>query len=177
VGASAYDHARGLGLKAIGLNGGEASHATDTSGRLGFANKRAEWHWHMREVLDPANGYDVALPPDPELLADLCAARWKPTPRGIQVEPKEQIMERIGRSPDCGEAVIYAFADDAGKGAGYAAWLKEQATGEVATRAESGGEPNHQACRLKGRAFWRPVEVEGRWTCNRCGEDLGPVTR
>lgn len=37
--------------------------------------------------------------------------KWRLTPRVIQVEPKEEIKERLGRSPDCGEAVTYAFAD------------------------------------------------------------------
>jgi hypothetical protein len=60
----------------------------------------------------------VALPPDPELRADLCAPLWKLTPRGIQIESKEDritesgikesgIKSRLGRSPDKGEAVVY----------------------------------------------------------------------
>jgi hypothetical protein len=49
-------------------------------------NQRAEWWWGMREDLDPASGQDLALPPDPELKADLCAPRWKLTARGIQIE-------------------------------------------------------------------------------------------
>jgi hypothetical protein len=49
------------------------------------------------------------LPDDRELLADLCAPRWEPTSRGIKIESKEEIIERIGRSPDKGDAAIYAF--------------------------------------------------------------------
>jgi hypothetical protein len=112
AGASVYDHAVGLRLSARALNGSEGSDATDKSGKLTFVNKRAEWYWSFREALDPANGQDVALPPDTELLADLCAARWKATPRGVQIESKDDIKKRIGRSPDVGEAVLYAFAAD-----------------------------------------------------------------
>jgi len=60
----------------------------------------------------------VALPPDPELRADLCAPMWTLTPRGILIESKEDrvtetgvkvsgIKSRLGRSPDKGEAVVY----------------------------------------------------------------------
>jgi hypothetical protein len=76
----------------------------------------------MRELLDPANGHEIALPPDPELKSDLCSARWEMSPRGIKIEPKYCnnpqsssnnccIRHRIGRSPDVGEACIYAYAE------------------------------------------------------------------
>lgn len=112
AGSSVFDHARGLKLKAIEMNGSAKTEALDKSGKLGFYNKRAEWHWKLREALDPSSGQDLALPPDPQMRADLCAPRWRPTPRGIQVEPKEDIVKRIGRSPDRGEAVIYACATE-----------------------------------------------------------------
>ena len=71
----------------------------------------------MREALHPEKGDDLALPPDPELLSDLCAPRWKLKPQGIQVEPKEGskddpesgIIKRIGRSPNKGDAAVYAL--------------------------------------------------------------------
>jgi hypothetical protein len=108
VGASAYDSLRGNDVNVFGFVGSNASKARDRSGRLGFANKRAEAWWHMRELLDPAYGEEIALPPDPELLSDLCAPRWGMTVRGVKVEDKDEIGERIGRSPDCGDAVVYA---------------------------------------------------------------------
>lgn len=112
AGTSVYDQARVLKLNVKPMNGSEASDATEKTGQMGFVNKRAEWHWHLRELLDPSSGQDIALPPDRELLVDLCAPRWQVTPRGIKVELKEEIKKRIGRSPDVGEAVIYAFAND-----------------------------------------------------------------
>lgn len=107
AGSSVYDHAKSLGLQVVALNGAEASSARDRSGKLGFVNKRAEWHWKMRELLDPAYGATLALPPDPQLRADLCAPRWSYRTR-VQIEPKDDIKARIGRSPDRGEAVMYA---------------------------------------------------------------------
>ena len=78
------------------------------SNRLRFRNRRAMIHWRFRESLDPITGDNIALPPDPELKADLCAPMWKLTPGGILVEEKLEIKKRIGRSPDKGDAVIYA---------------------------------------------------------------------
>jgi len=75
-------------------------------------NKRAESIWKLREALDPnqEGGAVVALPPDPELKADLAAFRWMLKPNGIQIEGKEEIKKRIGRSPDRGEAVVMCLA-------------------------------------------------------------------
>jgi hypothetical protein len=73
-------------------------------------NVRAEMYWRFREALDPDGGADVALPPGNELVADLCAARYKVLAGGIiQIEEKQRIKERIGRSPDVGEAVMLAW--------------------------------------------------------------------
>lgn len=108
VGASVYDAAKANGIKAVALNGSAQSKSKDRTRQLTFRNKRAEWHWKFREMLDPQYGDGVALPPDRELRADLCAPRWKLTVNGVQVEDKEEIMKRIERSPDVGESVIYA---------------------------------------------------------------------
>ena len=45
---------------------------------------------------------------DPELLADLCAPKWSLSTAGILIESKDEIAERIGRSTDCGDAVVMA---------------------------------------------------------------------
>jgi hypothetical protein len=77
---------------------------------LGFVNLRAFWWWMMRNALDPASGENLALPPDRALRIDLTAPRWKITARGIQVEAKEDLIKRIGRSPDLGDSAVYALA-------------------------------------------------------------------
>ncbi len=110
VGASVYDLAVGAGLDAYALDARSASDARDRSGKLGFVNKRAEWWWKLRESLDPLTGDDLAIPPDRELLADLTAPRWSPRIRGIQIEEKDDIITRIGRSPDKGESLVLAHA-------------------------------------------------------------------
>ncbi len=113
IGSSVYDHLAGNGVACMAFNAAARSDGRDRSGSLGFVNKRAEWWWRMREALDPSYGEALCLPPDPRLKADLCAPRWRLTPRGIQVESKEEIAARLGRSPDRGDAAIYALCDEA----------------------------------------------------------------
>jgi len=115
VGASAYDAFKRLitdpqrKLKVVPFHASEKSEARDKTKQLTFYNQRSEWHWKMREALDPANGMNIALPDDRELLGDLTAPRWELSPRGIKVESKDEIMDRIGRSPDKGDSCIYSF--------------------------------------------------------------------
>jgi hypothetical protein len=72
-------------------------------------NVRAEMYWRMREALDPEHGKNLALPPGNEIVADLCTAKYKVLAGGIiQIEKKEGIKARLGRSPDAGEAIMLA---------------------------------------------------------------------
>ena len=128
VGGSVYDHLRGvLGGSAVPMNASEASAAKDRSGQLGFANSRAAWWWGFREALDPATGEGLALPPDPGLFADLCAPTWKLTARGIQIEAKEDIIRRLGRSPDKGDSAVYAHAVRTMPGMGIFEFMRQEA--------------------------------------------------
>lgn len=111
VGASVFDHLDQMTIQVVPVNGSSASRKTDRSGKLKFANKRAELYWLFREALDPEYGTPVALPPGNGVLADLTAPKWKLTARGIQVESKEDIIDRLGRSPDEGDAIVYAWID------------------------------------------------------------------
>lgn len=111
IGASAYDDGLRNGLNVIGINGSAPSSATDRSGKLRFLNLRAEMYWKLREALDPDSDNPIALPPDPELSADLRAQRWDITKGGIKVEPKDEIAKRLGRSPDCGDAVALTMLE------------------------------------------------------------------
>lgn len=109
IGASGYDVLKEQRwLKVVPVNNaGKCSH-TDRSGKLHFVNIRAASYWRLREALDPDGGERVMLPPDNELLADLTSVRYKVLASGIQLEAKDDIAERIGRSPDCGDAVVLA---------------------------------------------------------------------
>jgi len=80
----------------------------DYTGERTFKNMRAYCWWAVRDALDPKNNINLALPPDDdELKEDLTAPTYKLIGRGIQVEKKEDIKKRLGRSPDSADAVIY----------------------------------------------------------------------
>lgn len=111
-GGDVYGHLDALGVPVSYLNGAEPSLERTRDKSLGFFNKRAEWWWKMREALDPAHDEDICLPPDTGLRADLCAPRWELRPRGIKIEDKAETIKRIGRSPDKGDAVVYANAKE-----------------------------------------------------------------
>lgn len=103
-------------IHVVKYNGANESTAkTSDDAKLGFYNKRAEIHWRFREALDPDQdgGSAIALPPDPQIVADLTAPRWKLTTRGIQIESKEDLKkpERLGRSPDKGDAIVMAWSE------------------------------------------------------------------
>ncbi len=108
VGASAYDHCKLLKLNVKPINFAEAAPRGDRTGVLKFVNLRAWAYWSLREALDPDRGDNLALPPDAELLGDLCAPKWTVRLNGIQVESKDDVAKRLGRSPDCGDAVVLA---------------------------------------------------------------------
>lgn len=135
IGTSVLDALNEQQIHTVPLNGAAQSTGRTKSGNLKFANRRAEFHWRMREALDPEAEVPLALPPDPELLADLTAPRWSLKSNGIVVEPKADIKKRIGRSPDKGEACMYANIDTpkrdpaTGMYAGLPAVLQQRLTG------------------------------------------------
>ena len=103
------------GVLHVGFNGANKSSAKTKDGKLSFANKRAEAYWKFREELDPdqEGGSAIALPPDPELLADLCAPTWELKATGILIESKEDLRsaKRLGRSPGKGDAVVMCLSE------------------------------------------------------------------
>lgn len=108
VGGSAYDILRGNKVNVQGINFARRSTKIDRTGKLRMRNKRAEAYWSLREALDPELGDDLAFPRNNELLADLTTPRWAVSVSGIQIEDKDAIAKRLGRSPDCGDAVALA---------------------------------------------------------------------
>jgi hypothetical protein len=110
-GTSPYDHLNQAGVHVVAVNGAAASYGTDKSGKLRFYNLRAELWWKVRESLDPTAPDPVALPPGQDVRADLCAPTWSLRSGKILIESKEDLMKRIGRSPDKGDAIVYASVE------------------------------------------------------------------
>jgi len=112
VGASPYDFLLEAKQPVFGVNVAERATMMDRSGRLRFANLRSQLWWQMREALDPEANNGIALPPDKELLSDLCAPKWSLRSAAVQVESRDEIVKRIGRSPDRASALILTMIEE-----------------------------------------------------------------
>lgn len=114
IGSGVVSRVREQGFDVVGFNASEASPARDMSGEMGFANKRTAAWWNLREMLDPANGHNVALPPSDILTGDLTTPHKKPESGGrLRMESKDDFKKRLGRSTDEGDAVVEAFYEEA----------------------------------------------------------------
>jgi hypothetical protein len=115
LGAGVTDRLRERGFAIIAFHAGQAARRgktpiTDRSGELKFVNVRSAAWWNLREMLDPAYGEQVCLPPDDKLIGDLTAPHWTVLSGSkIQIEKREDLVKRLGRSPDRGTAVVHAF--------------------------------------------------------------------
>lgn len=103
VGAGVLDIlARDRTLEARGVNVAERATAE------GYANLRAQLWFAVRDWLE-AGG---AIPPMPELEAELVSATYTFSARGLlKIEEKDKIRERLGRSPDLADALALAIYD------------------------------------------------------------------
>lgn len=111
VGVGVVNYIRARRHPVIAFNGAAKSYGRDATGEFTFANQRSEAYWHLRELLDPINGpNEIALPPIDDLITDLTIPRWKVRTGGvIEIEPKKNVVKRLRRSPDCGDAVVMTF--------------------------------------------------------------------
>ena len=72
-----------------------------------YANKRAEMYFNLRDWMK-AGG---AIPNEPVLKSELSIVEYKFTPAGkIQLEPKDKVKEKIGKSPDTADSLALTFA-------------------------------------------------------------------
>lgn len=99
-------------IEPVAYKGSEASSRRTEDKKLKFYNKRAEAYWRFREALDPSQpgGSIIMLPDDPMLVSDLTAPRFEIGSRGIKLESKEDVCDRLQRSPDRGDAVVMAWS-------------------------------------------------------------------
>lgn len=146
IGAGVVDRLREQKIRVEAFNASEGTDRKDHSGELGFTNVRSGAWWNLRELLDPAYGADLALPPDDRLTGDLTAPHWRVMSGGrIQVESKVEIRKRLGRSTDDGDAVVQAAWD--GEGTDADAWIewarrKAEALGMKPAEADPQQSPN-----------------------------------
>lgn len=118
IGAGVLDRLRELRKRVAAFNAGAKSPFADSSGELGFVNRRAEGWWRMRELLDPNSPDEPVLlyEDDDGLVAgDLAEPKWRDVGGKILVEEKEEVQRRLGRSTDDGDAIIMTFAPPVAK--------------------------------------------------------------
>lgn len=115
VGAGTVNECRRLRQNVQGLNAstkpvGRAEKAPDggtyewiADGNV-FRHARDQWYWQARE--DLRRGL-IDMPKDPELWEELTTPTFVDEPRTI-IEPKDEIVARLGRSPNKADAFVYA---------------------------------------------------------------------
>lgn len=102
MGAGVIDRLRQLHYTVTEIN--FAGQAMDSDR---YANRRAEMYFKCKEWLE-AGG---AIPNEPTLKAELSVVEYKFTPAGkIQLEAKDKIKEKIGKSPDLADSLVLTFA-------------------------------------------------------------------
>lgn len=87
-----------------------------------FANKRAELWWVVGREMSETKAWDLSRMDNADTTcAQLLEPQWSTDARGrIIVEPKKDVIKRLGRSPDNADALLLAFA---GGGEPRARWL------------------------------------------------------
>lgn len=114
-GGACYEWLSENGIKVESYKGSEAGIGRTVDNQLTFFNKRSKSYWQFREALDPGQpgGSPIMLPYDKKLIADLCSPSFSVGPRGIQVEAKEKVVARLGRSTDYGDAAVISWSSGA----------------------------------------------------------------
>lgn len=93
-----------------GAKNSSGKELTDLTGQHRFLNMRAYLFWAVRDWLNPKNNTGAMLPPDPQFDEEASEIRWAFRSDGkIQIEAKEEIKKRIGRSPDKFDALANTF--------------------------------------------------------------------
>lgn len=110
VGGPVADMLRKDGCRAVDFVAQEKTSMKVRTTRQSFVDTRAGAWWNLRELLEPGSGFELAIPPDDQLTADLLAPTWKEEANGrIRVESKDGIRGRLKRSTDAGDSVVQAY--------------------------------------------------------------------
>lgn len=113
LGAGVCDYLRSFDINVVEISGG-SSPVEDESGYQ-YKNLRSQMWWWLAQSLK--NG-DIALLIEDQyiiqrLAEDLTSVRYRIRgDRVIEIESKEDIKKRLGRSPDYGDALVYVWSVD-----------------------------------------------------------------
>lgn len=107
VGSGIVDRLSEQGYPVEGFNSSRTPTAPAASTL--YLNRRAEAYWALRRLLEAGK---IALPRDEQLCEELTATQWRPNSTGkIQIEAKDDLKARLGRSPDKADAVAMCCLD------------------------------------------------------------------
>lgn len=113
IGNGPYGVLRNMDYNAIPVKVSKATRIRDKTGILSFSRLRSALWWMVRDSIDPSTqtpGKRLFVCPDEKLFKDLAAPKFYKTADGsIQVESKDNIREKLGRSPDGGNALMIAL--------------------------------------------------------------------
>lgn len=109
VGAGTLAIAKTEGFFASGIRWGEAANDSKR-----FTNLKAEQYWTVREEAEKG---ELMIAPlgdhEEEIMEDWANTYYEETVKGqIRIEDKKKTKERLGRSPNCGDAGIYGYHAD-----------------------------------------------------------------
>lgn len=87
---------------------------TDLTGQYNFANMRAYLFWAVRDWLNPDHNTGAMLPPGGSIFEEATEIKWSFLSNGkIIIEPKDDIVARLGHSPDEFDALANTFHPEA----------------------------------------------------------------
>lgn len=108
VGGGVVDELLELKVEHVeGLMNGSSPRADETGVR--FANLRAQMWYNLAELFRKG---EIYIPPHmTELMAELSSIRYSYTRQGLTVESKKEIKDRLHKSPDRADSLMFSFAD------------------------------------------------------------------
>ncbi len=120
LGAGVVDYCRGEDFDVVEFNSSNKAPIDVENPSLKFKNKRSWAWWNMREQLRKGR-VCIDIDDTTRLFQDLASPRYKISgDKMVEVESKDEMKKRLGRSPDEGDAVVMAWAEAPGEGIG--AW-------------------------------------------------------
>lgn len=108
VGAGVFDRLAEQGQPVIGVDSAKKAWKDDT-----YFNLRAEMWFTLRNYFEKQyrEGNTISIPDDAELISDLSGMKYTIHSDGrMKIEKKDDFKKRYGRSPNKGDALVYAFA-------------------------------------------------------------------
>lgn len=110
-GGSAYKTLKDNHIEVVAYKGSEGTDLRTEDRLLSFKNVRTAAYWKLREALDPdqPGGSHISLPPSTKLVAHLTAATYEVIGTKIVMMSKEDVTDKLGESPDEGDAVAMCW--------------------------------------------------------------------